>query len=300
MYNIDKISTEYVGNLLIKCIKNNLNKTWIFSNISKSKFITWNIIEKYKDEPWDWYALSYNPNITWDIIIKNKKCEWNWNTLSINPNITWDIIIKNIDKPWNWYNISYNKNITWDIIKTNIDKPWNWISISQNPNITYDIIKKNLEYNWKSDYICANSNIKWDDIIHLNVENINVFTQNLSMNQNITSYIIETNKLIQWNWYNIAHYNKNIDIDYMINKKELFRYISYNSNLRWNIIKKYSEKKWNFQELSLNPNISLHQITNINDVPILNNIILEKIYKKTQQLLKRKEILLRYRKLQHI
>lgn len=70
-------------------------------------------------------GISKNKNITWDIICKNSDLPWDWSAISENENITWDIIFNNLDKPWNWLHISaFNKNITWEIILTNPDKPW--------------------------------------------------------------------------------------------------------------------------------------------------------------------------------
>ena len=44
--------------------------------------------------------LSENINITWDIIEKHPEFPWNWKALSKNPSITWDIVEKNPLKPW--------------------------------------------------------------------------------------------------------------------------------------------------------------------------------------------------------
>ena len=61
--------------------------------------------------------LSNNPNITFDIVEKHIDKPWDWQMLSNNPNITFDIIEKHIDKPWDWCDLSNNQNITFDFIK---------------------------------------------------------------------------------------------------------------------------------------------------------------------------------------
>ena len=104
--------------------------------------LSFDIVEKYIDKPWNLSVLSHNPNITSDIVEKHINKPWDWQMLSNNPNITSDIVEEHNDKPWNWYDLSRHPNITFHIIEKHIDKHWDWCVLSLNPNITFDFIKK--------------------------------------------------------------------------------------------------------------------------------------------------------------
>ena len=73
--------------------KNNLNKNWNWYGLSKNSNITWEIIEKHIDKPWNWCSLSV---------------PWNWYGLSVNSNTTWEIVKKYPNKPWDWSMLSIN------------------------------------------------------------------------------------------------------------------------------------------------------------------------------------------------
>ena len=93
--------------------------------------------------------ISEHPHITWDIIQKNLDKPWNWWSLSCNPNITWKIIEQNLEKPWNWSRLCRNPNITWKIVEQNPEKPWNWSSLSRNSNFLCseeDILEYYIKY----------------------------------------------------------------------------------------------------------------------------------------------------------
>ena len=72
----------------------------------------------------DFRILSFNANITFDIVEKHIDKPWDWVGLSCNPNITFDIVEKHIDKPWSWYGLSCNPNVTFAFVEKHIDKPW--------------------------------------------------------------------------------------------------------------------------------------------------------------------------------
>ena len=50
--------------------------------LSKSKDLTFEIIENNPDIPWVWFFISENPNITWEIIENNPDIPWNWRSLN--------------------------------------------------------------------------------------------------------------------------------------------------------------------------------------------------------------------------
>ena len=41
-------------------------------------------------------------NVTFDIVEKHPDKPWNWSGLSRNPNVTFDVVEKHPDKPWDW------------------------------------------------------------------------------------------------------------------------------------------------------------------------------------------------------
>jgi len=208
-------TTNNFNNYWFENIKLNYNtgKVLDWSEISKNKRITWDIIKDNPKLPWNWDFISSNPNITWDIIKSNPNLPWNWYYISFNPSITWDIIEENKNKPnthFDLFGLRYNPNIpwnimkndntylschssnpsiTWKIIRGNLRLPWNWTGISTNPNITWDIIKDYPHMPWNWSVIGMNPNITWD--------------------------IIKDNQHIDWNWY----------------------YIGKNPNITWDIIK---------------------------------------------------------------
>jgi hypothetical protein len=76
--------------------------------------------------------LSENPNITFKIIQRFSDYPWDWEGLSINPNITFEIMQRFPYKPWDWSILSYNPNITLEIVQQNPDFVWDWRQLSNN------------------------------------------------------------------------------------------------------------------------------------------------------------------------
>jgi hypothetical protein len=54
----------------------------IFYLQTKCRNITFEIVKKYPDKPWNWDYLSCNPNITMDIVETYPDKPWNWACLS--------------------------------------------------------------------------------------------------------------------------------------------------------------------------------------------------------------------------
>jgi len=49
--------------------------------------------------------MSANPYVTWDMVEKYSELPWDWNELS-KKRIDWNIVDKFSDKPWNWNELS--------------------------------------------------------------------------------------------------------------------------------------------------------------------------------------------------
>ena len=92
----------------IQHFKNKLNHRRLYSVISYTTIITWEIVQANPDIDWDYHLLSRNPNITWEIVCENPDKPWDYNALSNNPNITWEIVDANPDKNWDYDGLATN------------------------------------------------------------------------------------------------------------------------------------------------------------------------------------------------
>lgn len=126
-----------------------------WQTISSNPNITWDIVEKHFDEPWDWTKMYKNPYVTWQIIqnillesrFNHENRIYIWYNISMNPNITWDIVCQNPNQPWDWEGLSLNPNMTWQIISENIDKSWNFHCLSKNKFNQHEFFKdRNICY----------------------------------------------------------------------------------------------------------------------------------------------------------
>ena len=272
----EKIILKYPNqNWDIKYLIKN-NKITDFNALTRFKYINKKIINKYLDKSWDWkwlientnirvenyYHLSKNPNLTeefilkypykdWDIeyLIKNNKIT-DFNALSKFKNITQDIIKKYSDKSWDWKWLIENTNIhveTYISLKL-IEEYYyklNYYILSENPNLTKEFILKHPSQNWNIEYLINNNKITDFNI--------------LSKFKNITQYIINKYPDKPWDWEWLIE-NTNIKLE---------KYILFN------LIEKYLYK-WNYYELSKNPNITeefilKHPSQNWNIKYLINN-----------------------------
>ena len=72
-----------------------------WKTISKSSWVTWEIIEEHPDWPWDWDAISTAKWLTAEIVIDNDK-PWNFSNLVLRGLITVDMIRMHPHKDWDW------------------------------------------------------------------------------------------------------------------------------------------------------------------------------------------------------
>ena len=110
---------------------------------------------------------------------------------------------------------------------------------------------------------------------------------------------MEYNPDKDWDWGAISC-NPNITMEIIEkypDKNWVWRAISFNRNLTTEIINKYPDKDWDWWRISSNPNITYYKIDKNSPKPIINNIILNKKNQSNLEILKRKEQLLRFRKL---
>ena len=171
-----------------------------------------------------------------DVWITNKN-------ISRNPNITWEIVLCNPDRPWDYSGLSENPNITIDIINANPDKDWDYeIFTKTNTEISLDIIQKYYKFS-KIAYL-KNPNLT-------SKEFRSIFNQNL--------YLEGTNE---------SHINyKNLDINDILYIQEIvgedfgLPLEFYDSNnINWEIIEKYKDFDWSYEQLIRHKNIPIEYI----------------------------------------
>ena len=277
------------------------------TNINVERYISLNLIEKYKNK-WGYWSLSKNSNLTEEFILKYPDKDWDieyliynnkitdFNTLSKFKYINQDIIDEYLYKPWDWEwlientNINVEKYIPLNLIEKYKNK-WGYWSLSENPNLTEEFILKYPDKDWDIEYL-----IKKNKIIDFNA---------LSKFKYLNQRIIDKYRNSPWNWEWIIE-NTNIYTEYRIpfNLIEKYKYkykwdywyLSYNPDLTEEFILKYPYKNWdirhliknnkitNFKTLSKFKYINNYIISNYSDKPwdwdwlIENNIINVKKY----------------------
>jgi hypothetical protein len=232
------------------------DEDWNWWNLSRSPWISIDVITTHSNKNWDWYCVSCNPCITWDNIIDNPHIKWNWKAISCNPNITVEIIRNNLEYKWEWDRICISdfdvyqsladiipkddQNVCiyncWENIYKNPDSTWEQIynglqeypqlgemyNISMHPCVTPDIVATNNDIDWDNTGLCLNPNFEWGFI------------------------------------------EKQLKDDPEIKMWRILYIISSNPNINWEIIKNNSDLQWNLTGVNRNPNITIkHVLSNI-------------------------------------
>ena len=117
--------------------------------------ITFKVIEKYINKPWNWGYLSGREDITKKIFFRHIE-RWNFYNMSLCGNINPDIIEDNLSLPWDFDMLGSSARITPEFIDRHPELPWNWYYISLNKNITAEFIKKHKDKNWYYSSILGN------------------------------------------------------------------------------------------------------------------------------------------------
>ena len=81
-------------------VKNNLDKQWNWSHISRNYSVKWKYIQNNPDLPWDWRQVSSNYNIDLNILKNNMDKPWDFKKLSINEKIDLNFIKEHSNKNW--------------------------------------------------------------------------------------------------------------------------------------------------------------------------------------------------------
>ena len=265
LYTKNFYESIYSTQQIKELIKN--KKITDFYNITKFKNINQEIIDKYKNKPWDWEWLIQNTNIYVEKyisfhLIKKYSYKWDYFKLSKNQNLTEEFILKYPNQNWdikylikknkitNFNALTKFKKIDEYTIYSYSDKPWDWEWLIENTKlnrlcyIPYNLIKK-YPYNWdfSSNYrhltekfILKYPYQNWNINYLIIINKITDFKA-LSKFKKINQYIISKYPNKPWDWGWLIE-NTNIDVE---------------KHIPSNIIEKYSYK-WNYNKLKKNKN----------------------------------------------
>ena len=65
-------------NIDYEFVKNNLNSSWNWTDLSKNKRLNLNFVIKNQKLPWDWTVLSARPDLSWHFVSRYSHLPWNW------------------------------------------------------------------------------------------------------------------------------------------------------------------------------------------------------------------------------
>jgi len=257
--------------------------------ISRNPNTTWELVQAFPNNTWDWDVLALHKNIsldtienepgnwciknifcksnlTWDYIQNHPDIEWNMFRLSANRAITLDIIVNNPHPDcgeWNWEGVSHNPNLTWEFVLNNMDKDWNWRDISRLPEITWDIVQEYSEMRWNYLTLSKNLNISWEIMMENSDKfcidrNHNIYLRpdiplNILLHRIENGGISLTNINITWEVVK--------DIAYTFSYNQRYE-LSRNPNITWDILENNSEYPWIMNGYSMNPNLTWEIVVN--------------------------------------
>lgn len=233
-------------------------------NLCKHPQVTWKIIKKYPQLPWEYDILSMNPNITWDIIKKNKSKNWSYYNFSRNPNCKWEYVVEEPDKSWSYHHLSSNPNITWKIIQENPDVDWDYYEYCQNPNFNLHEVM-----NYKLNPWIRGKGKKHRHRTDVNDKKIELNMCAVARHKNTTWETYLQYPQLNWNYYDFI-VNPNMTTDIIFKHKINFQFngLQQNPNISYEEllahIKKYPiEKQYDISAdcyCFYNPNASFELI----------------------------------------
>lgn len=233
---------------------------WNWQVLSQNKNINYNrlLLQKYKNENWDWdYLSEFGGFLTEQKRDKSNKkylekvvkqfSKIKFEILSKRKDIKIDsgLILSNKDKNWDWKGLSENEKaeISNELILELKDKNWDWKALSKRKKIEFsnETLIQLLDRDWDWNYLSENENIDF------NVE------------------FIEKTKAKSWNWISVSRHKSFVPtIEILSLTKDLdldWEYISQHSSLNptKEILAKF-ENKWDWQSITENPQINFDDI----------------------------------------
>jgi hypothetical protein len=74
--------------------------SWDYEFLSKCNYITWNIFRNNLNKPWNLTKISRNKIATIDNVLDAPFLRWDWEQLTLNESMTFEVIKSNPGQPW--------------------------------------------------------------------------------------------------------------------------------------------------------------------------------------------------------
>ena len=173
-------------------------------------------------------------NIPLSFISKHPEIEWNYHKLSFHPNLTFEFVLSKPNKPWYWNHISETLKITINDVLNTPYLKWSFKHLSCNPYITYQNIQQYPTLNWSYKYFSKNPNLTFDIVLN----DLRLASDTLYDNFKKLYPDLSTDKL----WEKLKEVS--------IFKNWNFDFLSLNPNIKFVDIIQYRYFNWNWRYVS--------------------------------------------------
>ena len=225
--------------------KNNFTN---FERLRSYDNIPLSFIDKHPEIDWEYRELSFHPNLTLDFVLSKPTKNWFWDSISETLNITIDDVLNtssfalsnSVNGNFSILNISSNdksnsKKQNFSIVNNEItDLKWSFKHLSCNPNITYQNLQQYPTLNWSYKYFSKNPNLTFDIVLN----DLRLASNTLYDNFKSLYPNLSTDKL--WEKLKEVSNFKNWDFDFL----------SLNPNIKFADIIQYRYFNWNWRYVS--------------------------------------------------
>lgn len=241
------------------------------------------IYTRYPRLGWNIDDLLINPNISSEFM-QRKGFETDLYSLSSSKNLTTKFVEEQFeieyDDVWNWEELSINPNIDMDFIQKWSSKPW--VNLLSNPNIHLSFIKKNFSTFLETQSlesilikVCELPHITPSQILNDDFFSFKIKLEYFSGNPNVTTQFVQSEERSVWNWEKLS---KNMSVSSILNNPQKpwnFDGLSLNPNISWSDVMSINKSfrrvgkrvAWNYANLSLSPNIDVGDIAKNSFLP---------------------------------
>lgn len=233
---------------------------WNWQVLSQNKNINYNrlLLQKYKNENWDWDYLSEfggflteqkrdksNKKYLEEVVKQFPKIKFEILSKRKDIKIDSGLILSNKDKNWDWQGLAENEKaeISNELILELKDKNWDWKALSKRKKIEFsnETLLQLLDRDWDWNYLSENENLDFN------------------------AEFIEKTKTKSWSWKSVSRHKSFVPTVEILNLTKDFdldwEYISQHSSLNptKEILAKF-ETKWHWQRITENPQINFDDI----------------------------------------
>jgi hypothetical protein len=250
-----------------------------YKYLSNNKHVTIDMINKYKDMPWDFLALSLK--IPFKDIIKNQDLPWRWDWMGARNDFDWSMVDSNLDKPWDWNHLTTKLTLddAWYLVAKYPNEKWCYKTLSKRVDFTWDIFRMYHDKSWDMKELCYRDDFKWKYVEEFDNVPWNFailckrddFTWELYKKYSNRPWDYATLcSLEKFDWKLILEYpdkpwdyttlanRKDFDMDVIAKTREKwsFKRLSKNKNMTEDIVKKYMHLPWRNKWLILKRNLA--------------------------------------------